>query len=80
MQNCMYKFSNYATTILILHAAGIEQLRFGFVNRTANSVLTYEENETCATVFPGKKDCSYMKLQQQCPTSQKPSSMSNQDP
>ena len=38
-----------------LVVAGIEQIRFGYVNRTANSVLTYEENETDITVFPGKK-------------------------
>ena len=45
------------TAILALHTqtAGIEQIRFGYVNRTANSVLTYEENETDITVFPGKK-------------------------
>ena len=73
----MSKFSNYATTVLVLYAAGIEQLRFGYVNRTANSVLTYEGNETYATVFPGEKDCSYMKLQ--CPTSQKPFPLSTHD-
>ena len=38
-----------------LCTAGPERIRFGYVDRTAGSVLTYEERESDLTVFPGKK-------------------------
>ena len=42
-----------------LHTAGIELLRIGYVDRTANSMFKYEENEADVTTFPGKKDCTW---------------------
>ena len=55
-------------TNLVQFAAGIERLRFGYVDRTSEFVLTYEGDESDHSVFPGKRLFTNNNVQQSCVT------------
>jgi len=48
----------YSPILTINFSVGIDRLRFGYVDRSSEFVLTYEENESGHSVFPGKQLCT----------------------
>jgi len=57
-QHCTLCSPMKLTSCSINFSVGIDRLRFGYVDRTSEFVLTYEENESGHSVFPGKQLCT----------------------